>query len=291
MSARDGTFGDARSRWTALALLPCVVAGLLVHDPARMALLALTAAGVMTATSFACARLSRRPAMPGAVVAGVVFALTLPGHASLPAVAVAAAFGVVVGREIFGRPDRTFVHPAVIAHVFLIQAWPDGAAAAWLPAHESVSSFLSTPLLEGAPLGASSTAACVLGAAILVARGLVSWRVLVAIPVGVAIGGGLMSSAATTAAASVPVLDHLLLGGLVFGAVFAGAEPATSPATTSGQWFHGAAIGVLVILFRVANPQSPEGTMQAILLASVFAPLADHVVRASGRRFGRRAHG
>lgn len=44
-------------------------------------------------------------------------------------------------------------------------------------------------------------------------------------------------------------------------------------------------IGAVVVLVRVVNPAFPEGTMLAILLGNVFAPLIDYyVVQAHIRR-------
>ena len=61
-----------------------------------------------------------------------------------------------------------------------------------------------------------------------------------------------------------------------------------------GLTFHrviyGFMIGLLVVVVRVLNPAFPEGTMLAILLMNVFAPLIDHfVVQANVRRRLRRA--
>ncbi|MCI0523580.1 MAG: RnfABCDGE type electron transport complex subunit D, partial [Bacteroidales bacterium] len=41
---------------------------------------------------------------------------------------------------------------------------------------------------------------------------------------------------------------------------------------------YGALTGIMVVIIRVFNPAYPEGTMLAILLMNVFAPLIDHFV-------------
>ena len=48
--------------------------------------------------------------------------------------------------------------------------------------------------------------------------------------------------------------------------------------TDPGRWGFGLLVGSLTVLVRVANPSYYEGVMFAILLASIFAPLIDHVV-------------
>jgi Na+-transporting NADH:ubiquinone oxidoreductase subunit B len=49
-------------------------------------------------------------------------------------------------------------------------------------------------------------------------------------------------------------------------------------------------IGILVVTIRVFNPAYPEGTMLAILLMNVFAPLIDYyVVESNIKRRSKRA--
>ena len=82
---------------------------------------------------------------------------------------------------------------------------------------------------------------------------------------------------------------HLVLGGFAFGVVFFATDPVTSAQTNPGRWLYGFLVGTLAVLLRVTNPTYPEGTMMAILLASVFAPLIDwSVEQANIRRRARR---
>ena len=77
---------------------------------------------------------------------------------------------------------------------------------------------------------------------------------------------------------SVPYWQHLLIGSILFGAVFMATDPVTAAQTNKGKWIYGLLVGVLCILIRVFNPAYPEGVMLAILLMNVFAPLVDHYV-------------
>ncbi|HPG73190.1 MAG TPA: RnfABCDGE type electron transport complex subunit D, partial [Bacteroidales bacterium] len=52
----------------------------------------------------------------------------------------------------------------------------------------------------------------------------------------------------------------------------------TAAQTNKGKYIYGFLIGVMVIIIRILNPAYPEGTMLAILLMNVFAPLIDHYV-------------
>jgi Na+-transporting NADH:ubiquinone oxidoreductase subunit B len=83
----------------------------------------------------------------------------------------------------------------------------------------------------------------------------------------------------------VPFWWHFVLGGWAFGTVYMATDPVSAPAADTSRWIYGFLIGVLVVLIRVVNPAYPEGTMLAILLMNVFAPVIDHfVVQANVRR-------
>jgi len=77
---------------------------------------------------------------------------------------------------------------------------------------------------------------------------------------------------------TLPVSYHLVTGGFLFGIVFMATDPVTQPETQRGKWFYGLFIGIITALVRVVNPAYPEGTMLAILLLNVFAPLIDYIV-------------
>jgi len=83
----------------------------------------------------------------------------------------------------------------------------------------------------------------------------------------------------------IPAYYHLIMGGFAFGMVFMATDPVTAAQTNTGKYIYGALTGIMVVIIRVFNPAYPEGTMLAILLMNVMAPLIDHyVVNASIRR-------
>ena len=87
----------------------------------------------------------------------------------------------------------------------------------------------------------------------------------------------------------VPFYDQLLLGGLLFGAVFMATDPVTACRTNTGKYIYGAFIGIVAVIIRNYNTGYPEGAMLAILLANVLAPLIDWcVVQANVSRRMRR---
>jgi Na+-transporting NADH:ubiquinone oxidoreductase subunit B len=60
----------------------------------------------------------------GFLVTGMLFPLTLPPAIPLWQVAIGIAFGVVVGKEIFGGTGKNFLNPALTARAFLYFAMP-----------------------------------------------------------------------------------------------------------------------------------------------------------------------
>jgi len=243
----------------------------------------------------------------GFFVTGLLFPLTLPPAIPLWQIAIGVSFGVVIGLEIFGGTGRNFLNPALTARAFLFFAYPaeisgdtvwtavDGfsgatplgaAAAGGMEAVDVTwtQAFLGT--MQGS-MGETSTLACLIGAAILVATGIGSWRIMLSMLVAAM---GLAALFFAIGSGTNPMFQmgphwHLVLGGFAFGLVFMATDPVSAAMTEVGQYVYGALIGVLTILVRVVNPAFPEGVMLAILLGNVFAPLIDYfVVRANIKR-------
>ena len=134
--------------------------------------------------------------------------------------------------------------------------------------------------------------AIALGAILLIATGVASWKTMLAIFVGGGLTAWLFNIGGNEAnlAAQYPWYMHLVSGGFAFGAVFMATDPVTSARTECGKWIYGFLIGLVAVLVRVLNPGYPEGMMLAILLMNAFAPLIDWcVVQANIRKRAARA--
>lgn len=141
-------------------------------------------------------------------------------------------------------------------------------------------------------IGEVSTLACLIGALILIATGVGSWRIMLSCALGVAA----MSAALHLGAEAffpanpdgkqvvipgmfmLPPHYHFVMGGLMFGLVFMTTDPVSAAHTKTGKWIYGFLIGVLVVIIRVINPAFPEGMMLAILFMNAFSPLIDYFV-------------
>ena len=144
-------------------------------------------------------------------------------------------------------------------------------------------------------MGETSALACLLGAIILIASKIASWRTMVGVVVGTVIMSLILNQVGANDNAQtildVPFHWHMVTGGWALGTVFMATDPVSSPFTDKGKWTYGIFIGILVVLIRCVNPAYPEGMMLAILFMNMFAPLADHfVVQANvNRRLARNA--
>lgn len=137
-------------------------------------------------------------------------------------------------------------------------------------------------------IGETSKVLIIFGALFLIFSKIGSWRIIVSTLLG-ALSMGLIFNFAVdqgwiTSASkfyglmSVPFWQHLIIGSILFGAVYMATDPVTASQTNKGKWIYGFLIGFISILIRVFNPAYPEGVFLAILLMNVFAPTIDHYV-------------
>lgn len=139
-------------------------------------------------------------------------------------------------------------------------------------------------------IGETSTLMALVGAVILVATGVASWKIIVGGFGGAYAMGLLMNALAVNEYMAMPAHYHLVMGGLAFGVVFMATDPVSAAQTEVGKWIYGILIGVLTVIIRVTNPAYPEGIMLAVLFMNVMAPLVDYyVVKANKTRRLQRA--
>lgn len=257
----------------------------------------------------------------GFLVTGLLFPLTLPPTIPLWQVALGITFGVVIAKEVFGGTGRNFLNVALTSRAFLYFAYApqisgdkvwtavdgfSGATSLGQMASAQTPEQLAFPLSVNYPWGAgeiswtdaflgtvqgsmgeTSTLLCFVGAAILIASGIGSWKIMAAV-IGGVFGTSLLMNGVSTGSNpmfDVPPWDHMVMGGLAFGLVFMATDPVSASMTETGKWFYGALIGLMTVLIRVVNPAFPEGIMLAILFGNVFAPLIDYfVVQANVKR-------
>ncbi len=130
-------------------------------------------------------------------------------------------------------------------------------------------------------IGETSVLMCLIGALLLVITGVGSWRIMF----GVFFGGlltillfNICSSNLSPISFHLSPIDHFLIGGFAFGAIFMATDPVSSPLHNLSKFIYGFLIGVFCIIIRLVNPAFPEGMMLSILLLNIFASLIDYYV-------------
>jgi len=257
------------------------------------------------AIEFTFAQIRREEVNEGFLVSGMLIPLVLPVDVPLWMVAVATAFAVIIGKEVFGGTGMNILNPALLARAFLFFAYPAYMSGNQVWTHGLmegkgiVDGFSgATPLAQAAEgnvgqmppasdmffgfipgsIGETSTLAVLIGALILLYTGAGSWRIMLSTFVGGLVMGLILNTFAVNPFMEIPAWQHLVMGGFAFGAVFMATDPVSAARTRRGKYIYGFLIGLLAILIRVVNPAYPEGVMLAILLMNVFAPLIDHYV-------------
>ncbi len=244
------------------------------------------------AIEFAFAQKRKHEINEGFLVSGLLIPMVMPITIPLWIVALSTAFAVIIGKEVFGGTGMNVFNPALLARAFAFFAYTPqmSGEAVWYADGKTGATALEQLATTGemqwsaldaflglipGSAGETSTAAILLGAALLLFTGVASWRIMLSVFVGGLAMGYLFQWLGMTA---YPAYYHLLVGGFAFGAVFMATDPVTSAQTNCGKWIYGLMVGMLAVLIRVVNPAYPEGMMLSILFMNALAPLIDYFV-------------
>ncbi len=282
--------------WVNGSLAPATLWGLYVFGLPALLVVAGSVAGAVAAEAFAC-RVLRRPLSirdGSAVCTGLLLALTLPPLVPWWAAALGGVFAILVTKMMFGGLGYNLFNPALAGRAFMMASFPLAMTAGWAAPRAGFGAPLdavttATPLavlkehgvaaamrLLGGPghpwlslglgfrpgsIGEVSVLLIAVGAAALVARGIVGLTIPLSVFAGVLI----------PAAFSGAPLLHLMGGGLWLGAFYMATDYVTSPSTRRGQITFGLVIGLLTGVIRLFGGY-PEGICYAILIANTLVP-------------------
>ena len=243
----------------------------------------------------------------GFLVTGMLIPLIMPPTIPLWMLGLATAFGIIIGKEIFGGTGFNIFNPALTARAFIFFAYPTTMSGDKVWSLDGMSG--ATPLLKVASekgqdvilflgdyswynmfmgfipgsVGETSTLCCLVGASFLLLTGIASWRTMCGVTIGMLIMTFIMNQFGQLIGSSNPMLFipphyHFVMGGFAFGMIYMATDPVSSAHTERGMWYYGILVGLMCILIRTINPAYPEGMMLAILFANAFAPLFDYYV-------------
>lgn len=246
-----------------------------------------------------------------ALVTGVLLAMCMPPMVPWWMSIAAGVIAIGLGKMIFGGLGWNLFNPALVGRAFVLMSWAGVLSKlpekGWfqtldVPAKGSLDAISGAtrlavaaadraaaggyrfdlaaqyePLLwrnlQGS-LGEVSAALLILGGLILLAKGIIDWRV----PAGYIGTMGLLS----WVFGSDPIFN-VLAGGVLLGAFFMATDYVSSPMTKNGKLVFGIGCGVFNTVGRFFGP-SPESTTFAILFMNGLAPLIDKMF--TPRTFG-----
>ena len=259
---------------------------------------------------FVSAQIQGHEVNEGYLVSGMLIPLIVPVDVPLWMLAIAVAFAVIIGKEVFGGTGMNIWNPALLTRAFLFFSYPSmmsgdtvwtggvtrflNEGTAFQAGNGLVDGFSGATPLANATLenlspkfmdmvigtipgsvGETSVIAILLGALLLIWTGVASWKIMASSVLGGLAIGYLGFAVGAT---DLPGYYQLVMGGFLFGTVFMATDPVTSAQTECGKWIYGFLVGALAVTVRIWNPGYPEGMMLAILLMNTFAPLIDHYV-------------
>ena len=227
-----------------------------------------------------------------AAVTGLLLALNLPPNAPWWIAVIGSVFAILVVKQLFGGLGQNIMNPALAARCFLLISFtgrmtdfavPKGA---WGNIADTVSG--ATPLaalkagesvnwvdlffgnIQGT-IGETSALAILIGAVILLVRGVIDLRIpltyIGSFAIFVLLFGGHGFDMNY-------LLCHLFGGGLMLGAWFMATDYVTTPITKKGQLVYGACLGVFTGLFRIFGG-SAEGVSYAIIFCNLLVPIIE----------------
>lgn len=278
-----------------IALLPAGVAAVWFFGWYALALIAASTITAVVAEALT-QRLMHRAVTVGdcsAIVTGLLVAYNVPASAPLWLPMVGSAFAIIIVKQFFGGLGKNFLNPALAARAVLLSSWMGmmTGSAFTAPVIYAVDAYSGATALASADTGAYtllqlflgdipgclgevSKLALIIGAAYLLARRVISWRIPTAM-IGTAFVCFWINSGSLYSADTASALYQLLSGGLILGAFFMATDYSSSPVTPVGQLIFGAGCGLLLFVIRMFNPTYPEGCSYAILFMNLLTPLID----------------
>ena len=297
-----------RIMWTVvLSIIPAGVAGVIIFglDALWVTLVAVIAA-VLTEAVFEVWTKKKITIMDGsAVITGILLAYNLPANVPLWLPIIGAVFSIAIGKQVFGGLGQNIFNPALVGRVFLMASWPKYMTTFAQPlragaGYDAITSATPLAILKegkvlehisylnlflgkhGGCIGEVCILALLIGAAILLIKGYISWHIPVTYIFTTAVLAYIFGAAQIFHG---DWLFHILSGGLILGAFFMATDYVATPLTAKGQLIFGLGCGLLTAVIRIWGGY-PEGVSYAILMMNAATPFIDRYTK--NRIYGAR---
>ena len=273
-----------------IALMPALVASVIIFGPRALLVTAVTVAAAVL-FEFAWCHLRHQPDSIqdlSAVVTRLLLAFNVPSTIPLWMPVVGAFVSIVIVKELFGGIGRNFANPAIVGRMVLAVSFTSRMTAFPFPNTLSGVDALTsaTPLAaagngaqlpyldlllgtHGGVLGETCSLALIIGGVFLIAVGTIKATIPVTYLATVAVISLLTGH---------DPLVQLLSGGLLLGAFFMATDYTTSPYTTKGQIVYGLLLGVITCGIRFWGNMA-EGVSYAILIMNLLVPYINALTR------------
>ena len=287
--------------WVIIALLPATFFGIYNFRDTHAWLLVIVTTAAAVLTEYIYEKLMHKKITIkdfSAAVTGLLLALNLPPTAPIWMGIIGSVFAILVVKQLFGGLGQNFMNPALGARCFLLISFTgrmtsfvyDGVSGATPLATIRANIEAGNAALDGVnsmdmligniagTIGETSVIAIVIGAIILILKGIIDLRIpgtyIVTFALFIGIFGGFVDGIGFFNVQYMTA--ELCGGGLMLGAWFMATDYVTSPITKKGQIVYGILLGCLTGLFRLFGG-SAEGVSYAIIFSNLLVPLIERV--------------
>ncbi|MDP4133980.1 MAG: RnfABCDGE type electron transport complex subunit D [Bacillota bacterium] len=286
-----------------LALCPAAMAGIYFFGFRALIMIVVSIASSLLAETLynKIAKKKNTISDCSALLTGILIAMNVSVVMPFWAVALSAAFAIIVVKQLFGGLGGNFMNPALCARAFLMASFlgkmtsfaqpmysgllaADAVTSATPLAIMKEGSTKGLSLLDmfigktGGCIGETSAVLLILGGIYLIARKIIKPHLPLTYIAVVAICSYFLGGFSVEYA-----LMQILSGGLMLGAFFMATDYVTSPMTEKGMVIAGIICGLLTVAIRHYGGY-PEGVSYAILMMNAATPLIDRLVKV--KRFG-----
>ena len=294
----------SRIMWTVVAsIIPAGVAGVIIFGlDALWVTMAAVIAAVLTEAVFEVWSKKKITVLDGsAVITGILLAYNLPSNVPLWLPIIGAVFSIAIGKQVFGGLGQNIFNPALVGRVFLMASWPKYMTTFVKPfSYDAVTSATPLAILKegkalehisyldlflgkhGGCIGEVCILALLIGAALLLIKGYISWHIPVTYILTTAVFIYIFGAKQLFHG---DWLFHILSGGLILGAFFMATDYVATPLTAKGQIIFGVGCGLLTAIIRLWGGY-PEGASYAILMMNAATPFIDRYTKS--RIYGSR---
>ena len=282
----------------AIALIPAVLFSFYLYGFDAL-LIVLTSVSTMLLTEFIVCKFRKVEVTTynySTIVTALIYALILPNDIPLVYVVLGAAFGIGVGKLVFGGLGANIFNPAGVGRAFIVLSFGSHLAYSIPTVTDAVASATPLAMLKEnvlsldvlntfslydmfigtipGSIGETSALAILIGAAYLIIQKVADWRKMFAM-----VGIVAYLSVVVAVFKGINVVDYTLMnilsGGLLFGAVFMVTDPVSAPITGPSRIIYAMLIGIITFFIRVFGGY-PEGVVFAILIMNMFTPALDY---------------